>query len=140
VSVSLQKANEDLVLQVLQNNEGPTDINSMRHIDYRYSVVLFVDRKPIAIAGVTPIFEKTGEVWSFFTEEVLSKYPISLTKAAKSFIKECFESGEFLRITAVTPNDKLHVHWLEILGFEVEGILKNFGPNAQGDYALMGRI
>ena len=42
MSVSLQKANEDLVLQVLQNNEGPTDINSMRHIDYRYSVVLFV--------------------------------------------------------------------------------------------------
>jgi hypothetical protein len=96
------------------------------------------DGSVLGCCGIAPLFEETGEVWSIFSEKLFDQYALSVTRGAKPMLKKWQSAGEFGRITAITPVSHTHSGWLEALGFEVEGVMRNFGPGAQGDWCIMG--
>jgi hypothetical protein len=94
----------------------------------------------LGCAGVVQIFDGTAEVWAAFSDELLAHHKLSVTKIAKQMLARWQETGRFKRITAMTPQSRTHSAWLEVLGFQVEGVMHNFGPGASGDWCVMGLL
>ena len=98
------------------------------------------DGTVVGCAGVIQIFDGTAEVWAAFSDELLAHHKLSVTKLAKKMLARWQETGHFKRITAMTPQSRTHSAWLEVLGFQVEGVMHNFGPGASGDWCVMGLL
>ena len=94
----------------------------------------------LGCAGLVGLFDRTAEAWSVFSQRLFDSHALAVTRIARATLPELQRSGGFHRVTAMTPADRTHSRWLEILGFECEGILKQFGPGAQGDWCVMGKI
>ncbi len=133
-----EPTNIDEVNQIDSRNDPDSTI--LEDWDFSHSCALVRDDGVVlAAGGVVPMFNKTGETWSVFTDEMADSHAILLTKLSKRMIDKWFESGDFERITALTLSKKLHVKWLMLLGFQPEGVLKNFGPGAVDDWCILGR-
>ena len=122
-------------------SRGTNPSASLAPLDLSYScAVKDEDDTVLGCAGVVQIFDGTAEVWAAFSEELLTCHKLSVTKLAKQALARWQEEGHFRRITAMTPQSRTHSAWLELLGFEVEGVMHNFGPGASGNWCVMGLI
>ena len=121
--------------------QHPEEISLPEDLDLTDSCVMVLpDGKLLGAAGVTPLFEKTGEVWSVFMPSFAKDYPISLTKVSRKMLDKWQGSGKYPRLSSFTLNDPTYTEWLIVLGYEFEGILKNFGPGAKEDWCVLGRV
>jgi len=96
------------------------------------------DGTVLGCCGIAPMFENTCEVWSVFSQRLLDRHALSLTRGAVSMLDKWRRDGAFKRVTAMTPAEDRFSGWLEVLGFEREGLMKHFGPGAEGDWCVMG--
>ena len=93
----------------------------------------------ITIGGVFfPLYPGLGEV--------LQLPSIHVYKARKRYciaVKKVLESIELRyklrRLQTQCLNDSLHNRWMTYLGYEKEGVLKQFGPDGE-DYALYAKV
>ncbi len=120
---------------------GTNPSAALAPLDLSYSCVA-KDRegRVLGCAGVVQIFDGTAEVWAAFSEELLAHHKLSVTRIAKQMLAGWQERGHFRRITAMTPQSDTHCAWLQVLGFQVEGVMPNFGPGASGDWCVMGLL
>lgn len=137
--IELRPATRDHLAEIHGGACRPLDPR-IRSLPLDFACAGFEDGKLLGCAGITHIFARSGEVWSSFSAELLEKHPITLTKLARRQLEHWIVEGDFGRLTACTPNKRSYVHWLELLDFQVEGVLRNFGPGAQGDFVIMGRV
>lgn len=122
-------------------DRGADVSSSLYPVDLSHSCVM-KDRegRVLGCGGVVQIFDGTAEAWAAFSEELLAHHKLSLTKIAKQMLAGWQERGHFRRITAMTPQSDTHCAWLQVLGFQVEGVMPNFGPGASGDWCVMGLL
>lgn len=102
------------------------------------AVTILKDDKPLAIIGAFAFIVGTYHIWGLVSEDV-GKYPISFHKSCKSLLRffESQYSPRRLQID-VRVDCPENAYWAELLGFEREGVMKNYGLD-NSDYWLMSR-
>jgi len=101
-------------------------------------VTAFVNNRPVAVFGLMFHWQGMGEAWSIFAEES-RRYPIAMTKGAHAFFDICeiLFTLHRLQIT-VRFEDKRAMSWASCLGFEKEGLLRQYSVDKK-DYYMMRR-
>lgn len=97
-----------------------------------------LDEDPVAIVGLTPEHEASGYMWSLIGKEAADR-PKALHKQAVSLLDWVQDSLGFERISVNTPVDCRGWRWLELLGFEREGVMIKYGQDGK-DYYLYARV
>ena len=106
---------------------------------YLYARALKCEGKTFAVFGVNPARSHVGFGWALLSEQVLT-YPVALTKAAWALIEKAQSILDLWRLEiAVDTKHESALRWAQLLGFEVEGMMRCFGPNREDAY-LMARI
>jgi hypothetical protein len=103
-----------------------------------HAITAILHGRPVACFGSVKIWTGVEEMWCFL-EERARKYPLVLTKAAIDYrdFRVLSASLHRLQIT-VRCKDKRAVRWGQAIGFEIEGLMKKYGPD-QADFYMMSR-
>ena len=123
----------------LINKEYP--FLTWKHITYNPCINImvgtwFLSSKIRARKGV--IWEGVGEMW-MLCEERFRKYGKSMTRAALAYTDCTVIAGNLHRLQiTVRCADLRAVRWAMVLGFEIEGMMKRYGPD-QSDFYLMSK-
>jgi L-amino acid N-acyltransferase YncA len=105
---------------------------------YCYTVTNETDT-PIAIIGLTLLWEGVADIWGVISDEV-KKTPIAFHKQIMHSMNFYAEELKLRRLQVYVQaefNDGCK--WLRSLGFVTEGRLASFGPEGK-DYYIMGRV
>lgn len=94
---------------------------------------------PLLAWGINPMWRSVGSLWIIF--DVRCAKPATLRRVirlARGRLNEAFE--HFVRVEAIFhtahPTYKIARH----MGFQIEGILRNYGLGGEGDYVVASRI
>jgi hypothetical protein len=89
--------------------------------------------------GIRPAWTGVGEAW-LLPGNNISDHAISVTRYARNLFTELLQNGEYARIhIAVRADNDIALKFAKALGFEVEGVMRNFGPDGVDSY-MMARI
>ncbi|MFN0043750.1 MAG: GNAT family N-acetyltransferase [Alphaproteobacteria bacterium] len=98
-----------------------------------------IDGRIVGAAGVRIDWPGAGTAWALLSEEVLRR-PASLLRACARGLDEIEHIHGLRRIQASVAVGHAGGHrFLAALGFEVEGLLGNYGFGGMGDYILYAR-
>ena len=93
----------------------------------------------IASGGVYPIWSGFGEAW-FLSSGMGAKHKRPVIVQLKKHIDALSKEHEYHRLQATARKDwKVAQRFLEFLGFEREGLMRNYGPD-NSDHFLYARI
>lgn len=93
----------------------------------------------LGCAGVMPLWPGVGQGWAVFSEALLAQ-PIGLTRATQRALARISDELRLRRVQAtVLDGHDAGARWLAFLGFELEGLLVNYGPGGEGDYWMYGK-
>jgi len=95
--------------------------------------------KTIGIFGAVKIWNGLEEAW-FLLDEATRRYGISMTKVAKKWIALKFQEDSLNRLQiTVRCSDVRAKKWAMCLGFQIDGVMRQFGPDAS-DYFMMSIV
>jgi RimJ/RimL family protein N-acetyltransferase len=129
-----------VIPQCAQGGTGLFDratAESLAVADFAFSAV--ADGRIVGCAGVMPLWPGVGHAWAVLSDAALAR-PITLTRAVQRELTRIEIVLGLQRLQATVADG--HVagrRWLAWLGFEVEGLMCNYGPGGVGDYWLYGR-
>lgn len=91
--------------------------------------------KVVAMGGVVPVWHNRAQAWMWMSE-VSGRHMITIHREVKKFLDAC----PVPRIEAhVNVGFKPGVRWMQMLGFEMEGYMRKFGPSG-ADMLLFARV
>ena len=89
--------------------------------------------------GIVELWPGVGQAWAVLSAGALAE-PVTLTRTALRELSRISTERGFGRVQAtVADGHGAGARWLAFLGFEVEGLLVNYGPGGTGDYWIYGR-
>jgi hypothetical protein len=101
------------------------------------AVVANRNERPVAVVGFVPVCPGVCTAFAFATDAFPS-VALTLTRYAIKVMKPALLSAGFHRLECESRADHVDAHrWLEALGFEREGILKQRGSD-RSDYIKFG--
>ncbi len=113
----------------------------MQGVLANYARTLIHEDKPLACFGVWPMWPGVGRAWSLISPEARKRYPKSLYKAVKQCLVTIEDRDEMRRIEATVRFGHPSAHsWIRHLGFQREGLMRNYGQFGIGDSHLYARI
>ncbi|MBO6782241.1 MAG: hypothetical protein JJ899_03070 [Alphaproteobacteria bacterium] len=96
------------------------------------------DGKIVGCAGVVELWPGVGQAWAVLSREALDE-PITLTRAVLRELERIRRERSLHRVQAtVADGHGAGARWLAFMGFEVEGLLINYGPGGRGDHWMYG--
>ncbi len=107
-----------------------------------YSLSASLDGDILLLVGVLPLWEGVGEIWTIFPQnakELFRRNPRNILKVTKKYLNLL----PFRRLQTVVRSDfKVGVKFVEHLGFQREGLLKQYGSDKKDyyRYALLKEI
>lgn len=111
-------------------NDDPSSIVEQAMVGGEFGWVCGLER-PIAAIGATPVWPNVWQVWMFATDE-LPKIRFSLTRFVKQvMIPAMKKSGAHAGHCYVNEEFGSAQGWLEYLGAQKGGPMKNFGRNKE---------
>ena len=85
----------------------------------------------LACFGICNIYGGVGTAWAFVSDKA-RHHGASLPKAMIAKLKECFDVMKFHRLqTVVRPDMKEYLRFVELIGFEREGLMRKATPRKQ---------
>lgn len=108
--------------------------------DLSHSVTMVVDGDVVAAAGAQILYDGVAEVWALLSDQVIAMYPLSLTRKTKKWLDEFQRQNAVVRVQAMCLQEDSYTNWMEVLGFEQEGLMRSVSPGGLEDYWLYGRI
>ena len=93
----------------------------------------------VGCAGIVPLWPGVGHAWAVLSDTALA-HPVALTRTVQRELARIEAEQNLRRVQATVAED--HVagrRWLAWLGFEVEGLMRNYGHGGTGDFWLYGR-
>lgn len=89
--------------------------------------------------GIVELWPGVGQAWAVLSGRALA-HPLTLTRTAQRELERIMRRCKLSRVQAtVADGHGAGARWLAFLGFEVEGLLVNYGPDGRGDYWIYGR-
>jgi len=102
-----------------------------------FSVML--GEKVIAVLCAAKLHNGVAEVFTLQSDEVL-KHPVAFHKAVSNVLSDYEKKHNLHRIQATVLGSFVQGYrWLRLLGFKMEAVLHNYGPQKQ-EYLLMVRL
>ena len=93
----------------------------------------------IVCGGVHMMWTGVGEGWLVMSKEAYEK-PITVARYTQRLFDTIMGDNAMWRVQAsVHTNDEQSVRFAEWLGFEIEGVMKKFGPDGT-NYFRMARV
>jgi hypothetical protein len=100
---------------------------------------VLLDGKPVAIVGLTLLWTGVAEAWSLLSHDIQIK-PVSFHKTVQTLLKEMEDIHQLFRVQATVRSDyRTGIRWLMGLGFELEALMKKYGPEHE-DHFLYARV
>jgi len=100
---------------------------------------LLVDGLPVACVGLALQEWNKAEAWALFSTS-FKDHILTIYRMVTSGIDYAFKNHGLVRIqTTIDPGWSGTVRWIESLGFEQEGSMKNFGPMRE-TYLMYARV
>jgi hypothetical protein len=95
--------------------------------------------EPRVCFGIRPVYKAVGEAWLIADKEI-GRHALSLVRGGRKIFSDLLGDGGFRRIQiGVMADNDTALRFAKGLGFEVEGIMRNYGsPGAS--CVLMSRI
>lgn len=145
-SLSTQPLHPDhIVLYRSKHVTTPDEELILTHLRYgdpnvmeNHCRVWMSDDVPIAIAGVNIVWPGYGVVYLFASTEAKMN-PKSLVQWVRGRIQELEDRLELRRVEMTCPINHMLIKWGNLLGFEVEGILRKYSPSGE-DHVVMSRV
>jgi len=107
-----------------------------RMLEGEFAFTGLVDGEPIAVAGITPLWENRGLCWCFMGAKAGPHF-VQITKVALDLL----DLAPYRRIEADTPCEFKQGHrWLRMLGFQMEAERMRAHRVDGGDSALYARV
>jgi hypothetical protein len=97
-----------------------------------------LDGRIIFAAGVFQLWPGVLNGWIIPTIYV-PDYPIWFVKKVKCYFESLAKAFECHRFQTVSPEDEMHQKWMEMLGFQKEGVHRQYSHNKK-DYGIYARI
>lgn len=98
-----------------------------------------IDEKPVGIMGVTVLRAHIAELWAFLSDDV-KKHPVAFHKQCKELLDTYFVELNVPRFQCYVLSDFcVGNRWLQILGFQREGLLRKFGADGK-DYIVWSKV
>ena len=98
-------------------------LDYMSHAPYNYTFVK--DGKIITCIGVIPLWEGVYEVWQMPSTHI-KEGKIEYVKTMRELMLKTAKELKAHRFQSCCPADELHDRWMECMGFECEGLLKEY--------------
>lgn len=93
----------------------------------------------VGCGGIVELWPGVGQAWAVLSEQALAN-STTLTRTVQRELDRITCSQGLSRVQAtVADGHGAGARWLAFLGFELEGLLVNYGPGGQGDYWIYGR-
>ncbi len=102
------------------------------------AVTIMQDGKILMMCGFINLWPGTAELWLIPTTYALD-CPIVFSKSVKNMIELMAESLRLHRMQATVIDDDSHSNFMDFLGFEKEGLLKQYS-DAKENYIPWARI
>jgi len=102
------------------------------------AMTLLYDEIVLGVVGYVPIVPGTYEVWLIPSSHI-STHSLAFAKLLRYYKEEIMPSFEWHRLQMVAPNDELHERWASFLGFQKEGILRQWGHDKM-DYVMWSAV
>ena len=100
-------------------------------------VTLLIDDKPVASGGIALVDETFGECWGFIPK---TEHGMILIGEIYKVFDQWISEHKFRRLQSfVLEGFETGVKMVERLGFEREGLLRNYGPSGENVW-IYGRI
>lgn len=120
---------------------GPLREGFLMHCDHddtpAYSI--FCDNELIACMGLLILWDGVAEVWTVPSSKV-EKYKFSYFKAVKLAIEQGVEFYGLHRLqTSCRCKSPVSANWLRKLGFQEEGVMRQYGPTGE-DHYMFGKV
>lgn len=121
---------------------------------YVHQVLELVEKVPLALPdieawsdesgpawawGVLPEHPRVGQAWMVVDRRV-AQHPFAFVRHARWFINQVMGPGRYKRLGATFAAGAPTKHLAELLGFEFEGTLRQYGPGGEGDFHMYSRI
>lgn len=92
------------------------------------SYTAFIDGRPVAIAGILPIWEGRAECWAIIAQDIGRAGMRKFHRAALAFL----DASPLRRMEAFCDANFVQAHrWLLMLGFEYEGAARKYSPDGR---------
>ncbi len=126
--------NIDLGYEMLQSHK---DAFKAPYAIHGYT--LLEDGKIVAMGGVHMLWDKVGEAWVMLGKGAKSK-PRTVAKYADLMFDVIVHKNKLNRVQAsIAVNDAKAVRFGKWMGFEMEGLMRSYGPDGS-DYYRMARV
>lgn len=91
------------------------------------------------ISGVFILWPGVGEAWSAVSD-LVERYPLFYTKTVRTYLDQIIQDYRLHRLQAqVVAYHTRSLLWVKLLGFKLEAVLKQYGPNRE-DHYLFARL
>lgn len=111
------------VARTIIETDFPTDISDP---------ILPAEPRILACFGFWPMWPGCVRAWTMLTTEVLERRPKTLHRVIRGELEDFIQKLTLRRVEAVVDHDHEAGHrWIQRLGFEWEGLMRNYGINAE---------
>jgi RimJ/RimL family protein N-acetyltransferase len=113
--------------------------NLMSNANPDYSWTGVADGKIVAIFGVSELWPGVADLWMIPSVHI-NKHAMAVVRGAKAVIDKAVDDFETRRLQiTVREDNQIAYRFARALGFDVECLMKSYGPEG-ADYYLMSRI
>lgn len=110
-------------------------LTAVERIPHCYSLV--ADGRIVTCIGCIPLWDGVWQVWqipSVYVKDYVRDY----CHTVRGILDNAAELERAWRVQTTAPADRLHDRWMEFLGFECEGVLKEYSRIRQ-DHKMWAR-
>jgi hypothetical protein len=136
--------NEDHLARIEPKDIFDTEIKQLILKFYKhqevYSYVHEETGEVLCIFGATVLFKGVAEFWTVVTKkDILSKHQVEFVKLMRVMIDKYAALNDMKRVQITVPSRTVNgKKWGEVLGFELEAVMKNYGWD-NSDHYLFAR-
>ena len=92
------------------------------------SRTLVTDDELVGVVGLWPMWPGVGRCWSVLPAHSLKRFPKSIHGHARNLLERVIARDDLCRVEAVVvEGHAAGKRWVERLGFEHEGLMRNYG-------------
>ena len=119
-------------------NDDREEVKTLEEATWKY-VTLFDEDTILCFGGVHLLWKGVGECWIMLSNEGKLK-PLTVAKYTIKLFDDIMSKDSLVRMQAsVSASDPKAISFAKWLGFEVEGLMKKYGPDGN-DYYRLARI
>ena len=103
-----------------------------------YAYAFEDDDGPAFAMGLVPYWKGVGAVWMLFDKRS-PRFAFFIVRRSRALLEMLERDHGYRRIQGEWHVDCPSGTLARMMGFQIEGILRNYGPNGEGDYVMAAR-